>query len=769
MVSLYYYKSIMNRTIILIISCTLLCGANLIAQVNSDDYQLSVKKTKEQITIDGKLDEQTWLVAQKADDFIQNFPTDSLRATSQTEVSISFDDEYLYVGGKCYENSHKKHVIQSLRRDFDWPINENFGIYFDPYNDYTNGFTFGVTPAGVQREGLITNSRDVSSDWDNKWQSAVHDAGEYWSFEFKIPFKTIRYNPESRIWNMMFLRLDLKNNERSAWAPIPQGNRPSLAFAGRINFQEDLPKAGVNISFIPFLAGSVSKNHEDGEAVEYTSGAGFDAKIGLSSSLNLDLTVNPDFSQVEVDQQVTNLNRFELFFPERRQFFLENNDLFGSNGFRSSRPFFSRRIGITSNDVVLNGEEESLSGQVPIQYGVRLSGKIGQDWRVGLLNMMTKETEELALPQQVYTMATVQRQVFTSSNIGFMVVNKNSLGIDLSDSTKFLYNESLFKNEDPDDDQSEMYLNDYNTVYGVDFNFRSPNNKWNSNSFHHRSVSPNNRSGEFATGAFIGFTNRNVQTRLFAVAVTEDYNAEVGFIRRRDVKELGSSNDFFFYPKSNIINNHGPAFDLRYVTNMNNERTDYSVKLEYTVQFLNTMRIRVEAERRNEVLRRDFDPTRSDDGVELLEGQSFTWNTSAVTFNTDTRKRFSFEGGARIGGFYNGNRTNYNGLFTYRYQPYGGVGLRVDYNDIELPSPYNSAQFWLIGPRIDFTFTKELFLTTFVQYNEQADNINVNARFQWRYKPASDLFIVYTDNYLPGSFGIKNRALVLKLNYWLNI
>ena len=176
----------------------------------------------------------------------------------------------------------------------------------------------------------------------------------------------------------------------------------------------------------------------------------------------------------------------------------------------------------------------------------------------------------------------------------------------------------------------------------------------------------------------------------------------------------------------------------------------------------------MEAEHRKEILRGGFDPTRSD-GEELLEGEEFSWNTIAAKFNTDTRKKFSFQGGSKIGGFYNGERLNVNGQINFRYQPYGGIGLKFDYNNIELPSPYNSAKFWLIGPRIDFTFTDKLFLTTFVQYNEQADNLNINARFQWRYKPASDLFVVYTDNYFPESLGIKNRALIMKLNYWLNI
>lgn len=759
----------MNRFKITFFLGSIFPFSSLLAQVNTEAYQLSVKRTSENIVIDGKLDEPVWNETDKATDFIQFFPTDSLQATSQTEVSMTFNDQFLYVAGKCYENSDKKHIIQSLKRDFDWPLNENFGIYFDPFNDFINGFSFGITPVGVQREGLITKGEEVAADWDNKWYSAVDDTGAYWSFEFAIPFKSIRYNPENRNWNVNFLRLDLKNNEISSWTLVPQGFKPSLTFAGQINFEDELPKAGVNISFIPFVTSGVSKNYEEGGQEEYNFDAGFDAKVALSSSLNLDLTYNPDFSQVEVDQQVTNVNRFEIFFPEKRQFFLENNDLFGINGLRSSRPFFSRRIGIASNNITINGVEESVSGQVPIQYGARLSGKIGNNWRIGLLNMQTKESEELGLPKQMYSVAVAQRKIFAKSTIGFIAINKNSFDINIADTSKYHYNSSLFKEKDVPLAEDSLYVNNFNTVYGTDINLLSFDNKWSSSIFYHRSISPQGKNNEFASGAVVRYLTRNIQTRVFANAISDEYNAEVGYIRRKDLYLFGTFTNFFFYPDSEKINNHGPTINHFYYTDMDNNLTDYNTKLGYQVQFLNTAKIKIEAENRYERLRRDFDPTRTEDGILLLTGDDFKWNTISAEFNTDRRKVVSFEGKATIGGFYNGERTNVSGQFNYRYQPIATIAFRFDYNKIDLPLPYNSAEFWLLGPRIDLTFTDKLFLTTFVQYNEQADNMNINARFQWRYKPASDLFIVYTDNYFPDGSGVKNRALVMKLNYWLNI
>lgn len=749
----------------------LFCGTlSLLAQSNKP-LSLNVSKTQETLEIDGKLNEAIWRTADKTSSFIQNFPTDSLLATSQTEVMVTFNDQFLYVGGTCYENSEKEHIIQSLKRDFNWPLNENLGVFFDTFNDKSTGFNFGITPAGVQREGLVTSGseRSVSTDWDCKWYSAVHDYGDKWTFEMAIPFKSIRYNHTSKSWNMILVRLDLKNNERSTWAPVPQGFRmSSFNFAGKLNFMDDLPKSGTNISFIPFISGSTGQNFEDNELQETTGAVGFDAKIGLTSSLNLDLTVNPDFSQVDVDEQVTNLDRFEIFFPEKRQFFLENSDLFAQNGFPPARPFFSRRIGIASSDLTINGLDSTRNGQVPILYGARLSGKLGNNWRIGALNMLTRASEDLGLPQQMYSVGVVERKLFASSRVGLVVVNKKSLGVNLSDTSKYYFNESIFDVKDSYIGEDSIRLNISNTVLGGDFNFRSSDNKFESNVFYHSSLTSGKSNYEYAYGAYVGYILRRLKLRVYTVGVSEDYNAEVGFVQRNSVRTMGTFSEFAFYPKNSSINNHGPGINASVTTDLAMNITDYAISIGYQLKFLNTMSIEASFDRIYQKLRNNFDPTRSD-GFELLEGEAHDWNAFSFNFNTDTRRLVSFRGGMSYGGFYNGNRLNIKGQLQYRYQPYMSIGLRGDYNDIELPEPYNNAKYLLLGPRIDLTFTDKLFFTTFVQYNEQADNVNINARFQWRYKPASDLFIVYTDNYLPAPWNVKNRALVLKLNYWLNI
>lgn len=735
------------------------CVINLEAQVNTEKYGLRVNSTSETITLDGELNEETWLKADKAANFITTFPNDSSNASSQTEVMLSYDDNFLYIAGICYVGSDKEHVLQSLRRDFSWPRNDNLSIYFDPFNDYTNGFTFGITPAGIEREGLVTNGQRVSSDWDNKWFSKVKDFGDRWQFEMKIPFKTIRYNSDAEHWNIIFLRKDLKNNEESTWVPVPQGYRPSsFAFAGKLEFDKKLKKAGPNFAVIPFVAGGTTRDFEDSENDDNNFEAGFDAKIGVSSSLNLDLTYNPDFSQVEVDRQVTNLDRFEIFFPERRQFFLENQDLFSEGGFFGSRPFFSRRIGIA---------QDTAGGavQLPIQYGARLSGKIGKDWRVGLLNMQTEgrngarlsgtddiEDTYKLLPQN-YTVGILQRQIFGRSNVGVTVVNRQALD--------YSGNEEISS------------TTEYNRVAGIDYNLLSQDGRWEGDIFAYKSFDEDQPDDAFAAGAFMGYNSRTLRLRARVELVGDGYNAEVGFVRRKNIVSLGTFNDYFFYPKNSKVIRHGPGMGYNFLANTEMERTDLDYNVSYNVVFTNTSEFEVRTNYNYVKLRNSFDPTSqlpdSLESSELQAGEDFDWRSFEISYESDRRRLFSYEASYRDGGFFNGHRRRIRTQFSYRFQPYGQISMTVDYNDLyDFPEPFADLDFWLVGPRLDVTFTNKLFLTTFVQYNEQADNVNLNARLQWRFKPVSDLFVVYSDNYLPSDLGVKNRSIILKLTYWLN-
>jgi hypothetical protein len=310
-------------------------------------------------------------------------------------------------------------MIESLKRDWNFGKNDNFIMFMDTYGDLTNGFAFGASAVGAQWDGTMFDGGSVDLNWDNKWTSAIYNDSSKYVWEAAIPFKSIRYKSGVQEWGVNFSRNDLKTTEKSSWAPVPrQFPTAALSYTGSLVWDAPLPAQKNNFSLIPYFKSSVSKEFatNDGTKINQASvndnAYGLDAKISLSSSLNLDLTVNPDFSQVEVDRQVTNLSRFELFFPERRQFFLENADLFSNLGFENVRPFFSRRIGLNST----------------IDFGARMSGRINKNWRIGIMDMKTSADESKNLLAQNFAVVALQRKLFKKSNIELFYIDKTNIG-----------------------------------------------------------------------------------------------------------------------------------------------------------------------------------------------------------------------------------------------------------------------------------------------------------------------------------------------------
>jgi hypothetical protein len=630
----------------------------------------------------------------------------------------------------CYDQLPGKRPVESLRRDFAFGKNDNFLVFIDTYNDQTNGFSFGVSPAGAQWDGQQANGGNVNLNWDIKWRSAVKNYDDRWVAEFAIPFRSMRYNGGDAEWGINFSRQDLKTSEKSSWAPMPrQFATATLAFTGSLVWDEPLPDAGLRFSLIPYTSAKTTQNTEAGEPFKTKLNAGGDAKMILSTSMNLDLTVNPDYSQVEVDRQRTNLDRFELFFPEKRQFFLENSDLFANLGTENLRPFFSRRIGLTS----------------PIQAGARLSGNIGNDWRVGLMDLQTGPKDDI--PASNYAVGVLQRKVFQRSNISAFMVNK----------------EVMFFN----DEDTAYTGNDFNRVAGAEFNLASADNRWTGKTLYHQSFYPGADGDAAAAAANITFATQYVNATLNQAWVGADYNAEVGYIRRKGYYEISPGFQYRFFPKSSRIANHGPIFKTMMLFDPTMMLTDRESEISYQVEWLNKSTVKVDLENDYVYLTDPFDPTNSG-GVPLPADTDYKWNELSATFTSDIRKQFNFMLMALYGGIYNGERYSLNSEIYYRVQPYAALSLVSSYNNIKMPDPYNDAELILIGPRLDFTFTEKLFFTSLVQYNNQIDNVNINLRFQWRFAPVSDLFIVYTENAYPSGHEIKNRGLVFKISYWFN-
>lgn len=732
----YYYCCFNQATAlyrILVVVVTFF-SLSAMSQKKNDLYRLPINKATSPISIDGIMEEPAWAMAQVTTPFFMVLPMDTSAARVRTEVRMTYDDQNLYLIASCYHAVPGPYFVESLRRDFAFGKNDNFLLFMDPFDDQTNGFSFGANAAGAQWDGTMYEGGKVDLSWDNKWESAVKYDDEKWVFEMALPFKSIRYKKGIREWGINFSRLDLKTTEKSSWAPVPrQFPTASLAYSGILVWDQPPPLAGANISVIPYLLGGITKDYEHKKPTEYNKEIGTDVKIAITSALNLDLTVNPDFSQVEVDRQVTNLDRFELFFPERRQFFLENGDLFANFGYANIRPFFSRRIGL----------------EAPILFGARLSGKPSKNWRLGMMNMQTGKVNSIGLPAQNFTVASVQRKVFSRSNIGLIFINKQSV--------------------DYDWDTSKPSYSDYNRNIGVEYNLASSNNLWTGKSMFLKSFSPNSGSKDFVHAAHLQYSSRRIFLWWQHEYVGTNFNAEVGYVPRKNYIKLNPQAGYTFFPKGGIVLSHGPKYYYSGFFDAKMIRTDDEHFLGYQFAFRNQSTLLTWAAHDYVKLLAPFDPTNSGKDT-LPTGSEHRWYAYGTDFVSKPQSVFTFAFSTRYGGYYaDGTRLSLTTDIGYRFQPFVSIAVNTSYNHITLPSPWNTTSFWLVGPRIDITMTNKLFFTTFFQYNGQIKNMNLNTRFQWRYKPASDLFIVYTDNYLPEPFSVRNRAVVLKLTYWWNM
>jgi len=707
---------------------------------------LQVKSATSTITLDGVLDESTWLEAEKADKFHQKFPYDTSLARLKTEVMVSFDDKFLYIAAINYHREgqgRNQYILNTLKRDFGVEQNDHFMVHMDTYNDGTNGFSFGVNASGAQREGLISNGGSFgngSMDWDNKWYSAVQSYDDRYVVEMAIPLKTIRYNEGVSSLKFNFQRVDWASNEESVWNWVPRNfNAANLAYTGKVDFDKPIKKAGLNASVIPYVSAGINKDYNSGKANK-DLGIGGDAKIAVTSSLNLDLTYNPDFSQTEVDRQVTNLSRFELFFPERRQFFLENSDLFSTFGFSKIRPFFSRRIGLVYSDQKKTFVED------PIIYGARLSGKLNRNWRVGLMNMQTQGQNDLGLDGKNYTVAAVQRKVFARSNIGVIFVNQQTMQDTTGD---FTFNS-----------------NNYNRVMGLDYNLASADGRWTGKFFYHQALSPGVSSDQYAHASYLGYNVPKFGFNWNHEYVGENYDVKTGFQPRSGYWRLEPSIRYTFFPKSSKINNLTYNLYNDQFYNKNWKLTDNFISNGMEVNFQNTSYAELNVNYQYYYFADSINPLNVGE-VKLNDSSSYQYVQVYAGYTSDIRKKITLDAGGSIGSYYNGNRVYGRTFVGYRYQPYGILGVEGSYNYIKLAAPFKQVDLILIGPRIDISFSKSLFFSTVVQYNNQIKNVNLNARLQWRFAPVSDLFIVYQDNYTSDSFIVQNRGLVMKLTYWL--
>ena len=723
-----------------LLSMFIVFSLNAIAQ----NKKVNVSYITEEIKLDAVLNEASWYKKKPATDFWQYFPTDTLKAINQTEITMLFDDHNLYLGIKVY-SSGNNYIIPSLKRDFRAGGSDNITLLFDTYNDGSNAFLFGTNPDGVMREALVSGGgkelRGFTSSWDTKWESVTKQYDDYYISEWEIPLSAFKYKEGETRWRFNSYMFDTQSNERTTWIQIPQNQFIfNLAFMGDMVFEKPLGKSKAPISIIPYINTIAINDYEENKEF-FELKAGGDAKISISNSLNLDITVNPDFSQVEADQVVTNLTRFEVNLPEKRQFFIENSDLFADFGNSlDANPFFSRRIGIAKDTTDAYIENDIIGG-------VRLSGKINTNFRVGLLNIQTKNDSENEIGGNNNTVLALQQKVFSRSNVSFLFINRQ----DTSNKDFIIAEEK------------------YNRVVGIDYNLANIDNSWNGKFYAHKSFTPNLDSKNYSTGTRLDYSSKKWRFKASGLYIGGNFKSDLGFIRRTDIFKIDPKAEYLLFPKQGKINRHNfnvvPI--IVWKPELNFQLADYNIISSWNAEFNNTSRISVSIFNRYIYLFDEFDPSFSD-GLSLAMNTDYNFSSIEFNLQTDTRKPFSFKIKPSMGQFFNGFKYTFDTEINYRVQPKFLFSIRARYDKIELPKPYSNNNIWLVSPKINITFTKSLYWSTLVQYSSLQENLGINSRLQWRFAPLSDLFLVYNDNYFTDSkFAPRFRSINLKITYWL--
>ena len=739
-------KLLRNLVILIVLHSSIILNALSITEFQKD-FQLNISPSSGEIILDGILDEPIWKAAVLANNFIKKYPNNVGAPKQLTEVLSTYDDKNIYFAFKVYAKEGQ--IIKSLKRDVGYDMSDGIGIILDPLNQRSNGFIFALTAQNVQSEDQLTaNSEEkLSWSWDTKWNSATKMYAGYWIAEIAIPLKSLRYNDQQKFWGVNFLRGDLQSNEYSCWTRVPPVFKSyDLGYTGVLNWPAAPPKTSANKIILPYITGTANTDDENEKLLQNTGGAGFDAKMALNSSLNLDLTVNPDFSQVEVDQLVTNLTRFDIFLPEKRTFFLENADLFSSFGNPIFHPFYSRTIGL-----------DKKGNAIPILLGARLSGNINSSTRIGVMDIQTGAKGGYA-PEN-FSAVTIQKSFWQRSVL----------------KTYFLNRESFMSAADA----KKNPLDQYGRNAGVTLVLNNTEGTKSANISYHQSIKPGINQEDAYIEANVSRTVNN-WTLLGEVGnVGKNYYTDMGYVQRIDNYDasrdtsirVGFKNVYVNISKKLFITKGKIgrvqiSFDNFLVYNPDNSFSENDISLKINAELRNSSGLLTTFTNNNLNL---LYPTKPGDGVPLPIG-NYQYNQVNFVYRSDIRKLFSWNGMLTLGQYYNGNIQGIGAGIIWRSQPHLTFTLNGEIDKIQLPKKYGNNNLILIAPKLEYNFSTKLFWTTFVQFNTQTNNFNVNSRLQYRYKPMSDFFLVYTDNYFTDPMlKNKNRALIFKFNYWFNL
>ena len=706
--------------------------------VRDADGHVTVRAVRiaEPVVVDGRLDDPIYQVVPAIDGFVQQLPDEGAPATEPTELWLLFDDDNVYVSVRCWDSQPERIVANEMTRDARaiWR-NDSLSVLFDTFHDRRNGIAFMTTPLGGLLDILVTDERNANLNWNTVWdaQTSVFEHG--WMVEMVIPFKSLRFQAGgAQTWGVNVSRRIQWKNETSFLSPVPA----SLDRRGMLQVSAAATLVGIeppttlrNLEIKPY---AISGTLTDRDATpvrsnDVTGDIGFDLKYGLTRSLIADFTVNTDFAQVEADEQQVNLTRFSLFFPEKREFFLEGQGIFAfgdPTGIRrqNARPsdtpvlFFSRRIGLDDGT------------QVPILAGGRVTGRAGA-YSVGLLNIQTGDSVTADAISTNFSVVRLKRDILRRSNIGVIYTRRSQL----------------------------LDADGVNQVYGTDLNFRFYENVGLS-SYYARTDTPGLEGSDASYRGKFEYTGDRYGIEVEHLTVDEQFNPEIGFVRRDDFRRNFAQLRFSPRPRSipwlrRLI--YQGSFD--YITDTPGTLETREGKLRFEMELENSDKWHVEYTDSFEGLQEEFEIA---DGVVLPIG-GYSFRDVRTEYELGPQRPVSGRLIFSHGSFFSGTRTEVGYQGRVVLLPQLAIEPRISVNDVDLPQgPFTTT---LVSTRTSFTFSPRMFFAVLLQFNSSDDALDSNIRFRWEYEPGSDIFVVYSDGRDTGFEGfprLQNRSFVVK-------
>ena len=697
--------------------------------------------------VDGLLDEAMWQEAAPIADFVQIEPVEGQPPSERTEVRILYDDQAVYVGVVCFDSEPSRIITTDSRRDSGLGDMDSFQMILDTYHDQQNGFVFGTNAVGVQYDAQVRNEGQsggggggaptlgrtsggsgggVNVNWDGAWDVKARVTATGWTAEFAIPLRTLRYGPPPQVWGLNFTRNIQRKREQVYWSPVSRiYNLTRLSSAGELR---DLNVATPrNLKVMPYALGSANRNFFASPDTDYGRDFGVDAKVGVTSSLNLDLTYNTDFAQVEVDEQQINLTRFNLLFPEKRPFFLENRGLFavGKNG--EVDLFFSRAIGIADTGDL-----------VPIQGGGRLTGK-ASGVNIGLLNMQTDDVN--VTPANNFSAVRVSKDLRNRTTVGGIFVNRTATGRLAGD-------------------------DNWNRTWGLDGRL-GVGEALTLQGFAARTETPGGLDAEHALSGSGEYRTRLFRTDFTYTEVAEDFNPEVGFLERpSEYRQV--STGYHHNLRTNALTRVGfrelrPHATYESFWDFDGFQETGTVHMDVHLDWENGNFFSPAVNRQFEGLAEPFEVY---PGVVVPPGQYAGFHT-AFAGNTDRRKALSFSGNWNYGSFLSGDQNVIVPSVTYRSGGIFSATLRWQRSAIQLPQ---GAFVTNLGTfRATYNFNTLMNVQGLVQYNDRTDRWSTNVRFTWQQTAATGLYVVYNNTEAFNGLGPVNRAFIVKYSYMFDV